>query len=38
MDAKISIVHTRILTDSGRKENRKQALSIYDKTRMKTGH
>ena len=24
--------------DSGRKENRKQALSIYDKTRMKTGH
>jgi hypothetical protein len=37
MDAKICIIHTRILTDSGRKENRKQALSIYDKTRMKTG-
>ena len=35
---KICIIHTRIITDSGRKENRKQALSIYDKTRMKTGH
>jgi hypothetical protein len=37
-DAKLLIVPTRNLTDFARKENRKQALLQYNKTRISIGH
>jgi hypothetical protein len=30
--------HTRILTDSARKRNRKEVLASYNKTRINIGH
>jgi hypothetical protein len=37
-DGKSARGHTRILTDSDRKRNRKEVLANYNKTRINTGH